>query len=304
MERRKSSNSNLLFDEEPLVVSRSLARILNLNKAVALQQIHYWCNKSKNFVNPNEHFIDGHWWIYNTYEEWQNQFCIGSERTVRRVLKELENEGLILVANHHKDKHNRTNWYAINHKKLDELYEKHNRRTGRSGQNDQVGGQNVKEVDKMTTCTSGQNVKEIDKVDTCISNTENTQRLPEITTNIDLFKEYTENLQLQLVLKLFNEMRSEMGKQLTEAATKLLLADLDSFTNSDEEKVLILRKSILNGWKEIFPLPQSVTKKDKNSNNAALRIEEEMKRRGEFNPEPTNPDDYHDWIKNLKDRLE
>jgi len=288
--------SKLLFDEEPLVISRSLSRILGANKAIALQQIHYWCEKSKNFVNPLEHFIDGKWWVYNTYEEWTKQFAFGSERTVRRTLKELESKGLLLVANHHKDKHNRTNWYAINHEKLDELYEQHNG-TVPSGQNDQMGGQVVKTIDNMSTCTSGQSVKENDKMARCIVNTENTQSLSELTNSIELFNAYTQNPKLLIALERFYEMRIELGKQLTLAATKILLDDLDSYADTDEDKILILKKSILNNWKEIFALP----KPKKNKDDTASRIETEMKRRGEYVSESAaNSNGYYDWIQEIK----
>jgi len=50
-------NGKLLFDEEPNVLSYVLSRILGVNKVIALQQIYYWCEKSKNFVNPSEHLL-------------------------------------------------------------------------------------------------------------------------------------------------------------------------------------------------------------------------------------------------------
>jgi len=285
-------SSKLLFDEEPIAISRALSRILGPSKAIALQQIHYWCEKSKGFVNPSEHFINGRWWVYNTYEEWTRQFCIGSERTVRRILKELESKELLLVANHNKDKNNRTNWYAINHEKLDELREK--------SMCPDPSGQPVKTNDVpcgQTDKASGQSVKSIDKMSTCIKNTENTQRIPENINNINIFKEYTTNPKLLTALERFTEMRMEIGKKLTLAATKMLLDDLDDFANSDDEKILILKKSIINNWKEIFALPKSKTQ---TQDDIDIRIKNEMKHRGETPLEPVNPDDYYDWIGEIK----
>lgn len=294
-------SSKLLFDGKPLVISRALSRILGPSKAIAIQQIHYWCERSKDFANPLDHFIDGKWWVYNTYEEWTKQFCIGSERTVRRVLKELENKELILIGNHHRDKYNRTKWYAINHEKLDELYHVYDSLDTEAvpcGQNDQVAGQPVKSCDKVSRCTSGQSVKENDKVSTCIRSTENTQSLSEITTCIDIFKAYTQNAKLLMALECFYEMRIEMGKKLTLAATRMILEDLEALANSDEEKILILKKSVLNNWKELFALPKTTR-----NNKPGARIEEEMKRRGDDGLKVVHPDHYYDWIEEAKQEI-
>ena len=303
-------SSKLLFDEKPIVLSRALSRILGPSRAIALQQIHYWCEKSKDFANPHEHFIDGKWWVYNTYQKWQEQFEIGSERTVRRVLKELEREGLILVGNHHRNKSIQTKWYAINHENLDKLYDSYyssapsGQTNHPSGQIVNTSGQVVKTVDNVTSCTSGQSVKSNDKVATCIKDTEITQNLSELT-QIDLFKAYTQNPKLLMSLELFYEMRLEMNKKLTLAATKMLLDDLDTMAESDDDKIAILRKSVLNNWKEIFP-PKSDHKsqRDHNIEDATSRIEAEMKRRGEYNPSVGNPEDYYDWIGQVKSELE
>ena len=34
--------SKILFDEQPIVVSRELAKLIGLNEAIVLQQVHYW----------------------------------------------------------------------------------------------------------------------------------------------------------------------------------------------------------------------------------------------------------------------
>jgi hypothetical protein len=62
---------NLLLDEHPLVIMPSLATKIGLNESIVLQQVHYWLqNKEKG----NQNFHDGHYWVYNTYEQWQAQF--------------------------------------------------------------------------------------------------------------------------------------------------------------------------------------------------------------------------------------
>ena len=71
MKAANSPKSKLLFDEYPLVVNPQLAKLIGLNEAIVLQQVHYW-------VTINEagerNFQDGHTWTYNTLKEWHEQF--------------------------------------------------------------------------------------------------------------------------------------------------------------------------------------------------------------------------------------
>jgi len=102
--------NKLLIDEEPLQVLPSLAKAIGLNDAIFLQQIHYWLRRSK-----HEH--DGCKWIYNTYEQWQDQFPFWSLDTMQRIAKRLVEAGLIQVEQFDK-KWNKRNWYTINYDAL------------------------------------------------------------------------------------------------------------------------------------------------------------------------------------------
>lgn len=107
--------SNILFDSYPLIVDRALAEMLGLEKAVILQQIHYWLQK-KNKSN----YHDGHYWVYNTVKNWRDeQFrFIKSEKTLSKYLKELEADGILLTGNYNKMKFDRTKWYTIDYEVL------------------------------------------------------------------------------------------------------------------------------------------------------------------------------------------
>lgn len=105
---------NLLIDEYPLLVPPTLASQIGLNEAVALQQLHFWISKSKNFK-------DGKYWVYNTYEDWKKQFPFWSVSTIRRVFKSLEEKELIETANYNEMKYDQTKWYTINYDKLNKI---------------------------------------------------------------------------------------------------------------------------------------------------------------------------------------
>lgn len=106
---------NLLISEPPLQVLPSLAIALNsVDKAIILQQIHYWIARSSNVK-------DNYKWVYNSVSEWHKQFPWLSEKTVQRYLKDLENHGLLITGNYNKAKFDRTKWYRINYEALDSL---------------------------------------------------------------------------------------------------------------------------------------------------------------------------------------
>lgn len=101
---------SLLLKVKPLVISPVLAQRIGLNEAIVLQQICYWLEDTNSGV---EH--DGKRWVYNTIEEWTNQFPFWSSDTVKRALTSLKKHDLIFVEQLKKSQHDRTNYYAINH---------------------------------------------------------------------------------------------------------------------------------------------------------------------------------------------
>lgn len=112
MPRKKSKSigvSSLLIQEEPLQVLPSLAVAIGLNEAIFLQQLHYWLRHSKN----NR---DGKLWVYNTFEEWQEQMPWWSSRTLMRIVDYLRKKGLIeTTSKYNQAAIDKTLWYTINY---------------------------------------------------------------------------------------------------------------------------------------------------------------------------------------------
>lgn len=145
--------NNLLINEPPLQVLPSLVIELgNTDKAIILQQIHYWLQRSNNIV-------DGHRWIYNSAHEWQKQFPWLTEKTIQRYLKSLVDDGWLISGNYNKAKFDRTKWYRIRYDRLDK--------------NVQALGLSVPTIGPDSTNRMGLSVPT------------NTNRLPETTTEID-----------------------------------------------------------------------------------------------------------------------
>lgn len=103
---------NLLINEPPLQVLPSLAKLIGLNEAIFLQQLHF-----RLLISSNER--DGYKWIYKTYEEWQQEFSFWSRDTVKRTVSKLEKEGYIVTTSaYNKMKMDKTKWYRIDYPKI------------------------------------------------------------------------------------------------------------------------------------------------------------------------------------------
>jgi hypothetical protein len=90
--------------------------MLGLNESIILQQIHYWIVRANKGQFQNSHTS----WIYNTYEQWQKQFCFFSERTIRRAIKSLEKQGILLTKSN-KSSYVKVKYYTINYSKIAQL---------------------------------------------------------------------------------------------------------------------------------------------------------------------------------------
>jgi hypothetical protein len=110
-----TSTSKLLYDEPALLVFPSLATRIGLNEAILVQQLHYW------MVNPKiGKVIEGKHWIFNTIEQWQENFPFWSRNTIRRVLDKLEQKKIIKSGNHNKLTLDHTKWYTLDYGALAE----------------------------------------------------------------------------------------------------------------------------------------------------------------------------------------
>ncbi len=100
---------NLLIEDVHLLVSPKIARILGLNEALVLQQLHY-----KLLHSPLKG--GGFTWYFHTYANWQEQFPFWSESTISRIFLGLEKQGYIVSTQHYNFmKINKTKWYRIDY---------------------------------------------------------------------------------------------------------------------------------------------------------------------------------------------
>ncbi|RIW46546.1 hypothetical protein D3H36_15690 [Escherichia coli] len=101
---------SLLFAERPLVINTQLAMKIGLNEAIVLQQLHYWLRDTNSGME-----CDGVRWIYNTTEQWLEQFPFWLESTLKRAFASLKTLGLLRCEKLNKSKRDMTNFYTINY---------------------------------------------------------------------------------------------------------------------------------------------------------------------------------------------
>ena len=110
--------SSLLISESPLTVQPNLAVLIGLNEAIFLQQLQYWISREAGFCDQY-----GRRWIYNTVKQWNVQFPFWSESTIKRIIKSLEDQKVMLstvIGN----SYNKTKAYTVNYALIEELSEK------------------------------------------------------------------------------------------------------------------------------------------------------------------------------------
>ncbi|XUA20692.1 conserved phage C-terminal domain-containing protein [Citrobacter sp. OP27] len=109
---------SLLMPSRPIVINPDLAFSIGLNEAIALQQVNYWLKETTSGLER-----DGVRWIYNTTEQWLEQFPFWSESTLKRTFTRLKALGVLRIEQLNKSQRDMTNYYTINYESelLDEV---------------------------------------------------------------------------------------------------------------------------------------------------------------------------------------
>ena len=105
----------LLFDEQPIVIDRKLAKAIGLKEAIVVQQIHYWVVTNQ---KAGRNFRDGRYWTYNSYPKWTEELGLWCERTVKSIFSSLEKSGILISGNYNKSGMDQTKWYTIDYEVL------------------------------------------------------------------------------------------------------------------------------------------------------------------------------------------
>lgn len=107
--------ASYLLDEEIIPFYPTLAKMIGVNKAIMLQQLHFLLNGQRTAKNEHNH-VDGEWWVYNSYKEWQRDHFIWlSTSAIKKLFNELEADGFIISRQSVKYASDRRKWYRIDY---------------------------------------------------------------------------------------------------------------------------------------------------------------------------------------------
>jgi hypothetical protein len=91
----------------------SVANVVGINQALLIQIIESWCLSNAR-LNKHGYFHHGEWWTSATYKEWENAYpALGSQRSIQRLLLELEESGHVISCQLKKNKGNAAKFYRV-----------------------------------------------------------------------------------------------------------------------------------------------------------------------------------------------
>ena len=93
----------------------ALEKVFGARKASFIKRLNYWLDKCGRDING----LSGKW-IYNPTHEWAEQLNC-SESTVKRLIKSLEEQGIVLSKKVNARKYNQTKWYSLDYKILQSI---------------------------------------------------------------------------------------------------------------------------------------------------------------------------------------
>jgi hypothetical protein len=82
-----------------------------VDEAIMLHHLLFWIKKNH---AEKRNLVDGNVWIYNSYKKLSDTFKFWSPKQVRRIIKSLISQGVIMESNHGEKKVDQTKWYAVN----------------------------------------------------------------------------------------------------------------------------------------------------------------------------------------------
>lgn len=105
--------SIFLVDGEQMSLSQDLAKVVGINGALLLQQLHEKLEEQGILKN-------GEIWYCQSYEEWSKQLVFWNVPKIMRIIQKLEKLGVIISTNTlNKFSTDRTKWYRIAPMRLD-----------------------------------------------------------------------------------------------------------------------------------------------------------------------------------------
>lgn len=117
----KHESNYLASQPKVKIVPDDLAILIGVSQTMMLCQMDFLIKAHRD----DDHFRDGRYWVYETYDDWKEQFPYWGLSKIRDILSRLEKVKLITTGNYNKMKGDNTKWYTINYNLLDQMIEKY-----------------------------------------------------------------------------------------------------------------------------------------------------------------------------------
>lgn len=94
-----------------------------INEAIVIDKIRHWIIYAR---ANNKNLREGRYWVYNSIPSWKEIFPWWSEDTIKRTLKSLREQNIVLTGNYNKMDGDKTLWYTLSddafyHNKVDNV---------------------------------------------------------------------------------------------------------------------------------------------------------------------------------------
>ena len=87
-----------------------MARLYGVDEAIMIWNLQYWIEHNR---ANGMHLHDGRYWTWNSVEAFTEIFPFWSRGQIRRILKSLEDKGVLLTGNYNQSSYDRKTWYAF-----------------------------------------------------------------------------------------------------------------------------------------------------------------------------------------------
>lgn len=171
---------------------------------------------------------------------------IDGSQGAKNTLKNIENKGIPTEKNTENLGNDKNNTLDFVPPRFSTLYNSHMVQEG-----GYINNTNLNNTDLNNTYYCVVSKKESKNAE-CSNEPKNSRK-----TFNEIIDDYTENEELRKVLREHLKTRKLKRASLTNQAIILGLKKLDTLANTDEEKILIVQNSIMNGWTEFFALKKS-----------------------------------------------
>ena len=245
--------NNIFNINNPLILNKELAQLVGEKDSIVLQQLHYWVSNNEK-KDRKSYFKKGIWWTHNTYEEWHEEFPFWSLSTIKRIFARLKKRGAIIIEKINKKRYDQTNWYRIDYDLLGlKMSQSSDSKMNQSTEPNLINQENQVDtiIDSVKESQSYIKTKEINK-ETIFDNKKK-QGFKNIIEN------YTSNEKLRDRIRGFIKLRQALKCPMVDDSLKLIVENLSSLANNDEDKIKILENSIANSYRNIYPLNKPKT---------------------------------------------